>query len=136
MTATSMSPLVSWVMALIAIVSTFVWRAALAGWIDTSSPRYDYAEPFIAVWTGTLWVAILVLAGAGAVTDRGWRWLSAMAVLPISLLGWLLFQALLSGLGDGMISFAGLVFGIVSGAQLVLLVAWLAYSIRRGTLIA
>jgi hypothetical protein len=122
----------SGVMAVIAFSSTVVWRVALNAWVDTSHPRYDAAEPFIAMWNGALWLAILLLACAGAIVDRGWRWLVALAAILISLLGWLLIDALVGGLRDGMVSSPGLLFGAVSAGQWVFLVGWLAWDIWRG----
>ena len=122
----------SWIATVIAIGSIPAWRAALVAWIDTSTPYYDFAEPFIGMWSGSVVTAILLLACAGAVTDRGWRALSAFALLPIFILGLLAIDGLIGGLRDGIISPAGLVFGMVSAGQLALLVAWLAFAIQRG----
>lgn len=122
----------SWMAALVAVGSIFAWRDALVAWIDTSSSRYEMAEPFIGIWMGALTSGILLLVGAGAVIDRGWRWLAAIALIPIAILGFLLVDGLIGGLRNGIVSPAGLSFGIVSAAQVTLLVAWLAFAIWRG----
>jgi hypothetical protein len=84
------------------------------------------------MWMGALAMAILLLACAGAVNDRGWRVLSAFALIPITILSLLLIDGLVGGLRDGIVSPAGLIFGVISAAQVALLVAWLAFAIRRG----